>query len=81
MGPAGRDRRMRAGQALLRRTKRRTPGARAEESGSEIEAPEMEVVDVAESPALEEPSSSSRRPVAPYTNPRQTSPGRKRGRV
>ena len=77
MGPAGRDRRMRAGQELLRRSKRRTPGARAEDSGSEVEP--AEVVEVLESPA--EPASSSRRPTVPYTDPRQTTPGRKQGRV
>ena len=77
MGPHGRDRRVRA-----RTGKRRTPGAPAEDSGDERPEPSSsargDVVLVEESPA---PEPSGPAVPAEYTRQRQTSPGRKRGRL
>ena len=81
MGSAGRDRRMRAAQNP-RLLKRRTPGKRREESSdheSVVQISDAEQLAI-DPDSVPEPALSSR-PSAPYTNPCQTSPNRKRGRV
>ena len=68
MGPAGRDRRVRA-----RTGKRRTPGQRAEDSNKE--GVELDLQDLEP-----EPASGSQQPARPlYTRKEQRSPDRKRG--
>ena len=80
MGAAGRDRRVRA-EPKIRTKKSRQPGAREEESHDE-----KEVVKKRPASALQEHFenralvSSSSVPARPYTDPRQESPDRKRGR-
>ena len=70
MGPAGRDKRVRA-----RVSKRRTTGQRNESSGEVSGVSEQETQNF-------EPASSSRGPdVEPCTRPQQTAPPRKRGRT
>ena len=85
MEPAGRDRRVRS-----RISKRRTPGARAEDSDDAQEVEEVHASEDETAPVEEagEPASGSagpsRRfdlPAPAYTHSRQRSPGRKRGRL